>query len=317
MSNRSQKKEGEDSSVAVLLCTYCGQKFLDKQLGFFDDQSELDWALWVSDDGSKDSTREILGSFQAKWGDRKVSIHQGPCKGFVSNFLSLAHRAAGSAAYYAFSDQDDIWDQDKLSRAINWLKTVPSDVPALYCSRTRLIDDVGHLVGLSPLFPKPPSFANALVQNIGGGNTMVFNDAACRLMISLGPEPDVVIHDWWAYLVVSGCGGRVHYDPQPSLSYRQHTGNLIGVNSGWASRILRIGQLLNGQHKNWNDRNIRALRLLGDKLTPENRRALALFEEARFGKLTERLAKLKRSGVYRQTFYGTIGLIVAVLLKKL
>jgi hypothetical protein len=56
------------------------------------------------------------------------------------------------ADYYSFSDQDDIWYKDKLERAIKWLKSIPSDIPALYCSRTQLVDDTGEDLGLSPLY---------------------------------------------------------------------------------------------------------------------------------------------------------------------
>ncbi|EDK72391.1 glycosyl transferase, group 2 family protein [candidate division TM7 genomosp. GTL1] len=59
-----------------------------------------------------------------------------------------------------------------------------------------------------------------MVQNVAGGNTMVFNNAARRLLIAAGSDVDVVAHDWWVYIVVSACGGRVHYDSRPSLRYR-------------------------------------------------------------------------------------------------
>jgi glycosyltransferase involved in cell wall biosynthesis len=312
----SAASAAREPKVAVLLCTYCGQTYLPQQLDSIADQRYKNWLVLTSNDDNQDATWALLESYKNKWGANKISTIAGPQKGFVANFLSLASKAVGLADYYAYSDQDDVWDDDKLLRAVTWLKSVPKDTPALYCSRTRLIDEHNRSIGLSPLFSKPPHFANALIQNIGGGNTMVFNDAACRI-IALGEDTGVVIHDWWAYMAVTGCGGRVFYDPQPSLSYRQHTSNLIGDNMGFRSRIRRIFMIFAGCHKKWNDRNIKALRLLGDKLTQENKRTLDLFDEARSQPLFKRLIGIKRSGVYRQTFFGSLGLLVAAIFKKL
>src|SRR5207253_1787714 len=104
--------------------------------------------------------------------DQKTIVRNGPANGVCANFLSLATDPAIDADYFAFSDQDDVWYRDKLRRALTWLATVPGDVPALYCGRTELMSIDGRSYGLSPLFTRPPTFRNALVQNLGGGNTM-------------------------------------------------------------------------------------------------------------------------------------------------
>lgn len=90
-------------------------------------------------------------------------------------FLSLACRAELQADYFAFSDQDDIWLPEKLSRAIGMLEKLPPNTPSLYGSRTQLINAQGEIIGISKLIPHELSFNNALVQNVAGGNTMVFN----------------------------------------------------------------------------------------------------------------------------------------------
>lgn len=210
------------AKVAILLCTYHGQHYLAEQLDSFAAQSHTNWEVWASDDGSADDTHEILESYRQKWSDDRLSIHSGPAEGFAANFIALTCKDSIEADYYAYSDQDDIWEPDKLARAVEWLKTVPEHIPALYCSRTRLVDASNSEIGDSPLFTKPPSFANALMQNIGGGNTMVFNNAARNLLREAGKTRPVITHDWWAYMVVTGCGGRIFYDEEPTLRYRQH-----------------------------------------------------------------------------------------------
>lgn len=302
--------------VAILLCTYQGQRYLAEQLTSFEIQSHTSWEVWASDDGSEDDTHMILEAYQRKWPEGRLFVRSGPAEGFAANFLSLTCKDIIGADYYAYSDQDDIWEADKLARAVRWLQTQPVDTPALYCSRTRLVDADNNEIGVSPLFLKPPSFANALMQNIGGGNTMVFNNAARELLREAGGDRAVITHDWWAYIVVTGCGGHVFYDSEPTLRYRQHSDNLIGTNSNWASRFKRIRMLFQGHFKYWNDSNILALRTLEHRLTPENREIFQCYAKARKMSLIPRLVLLKRSGIYRQTFLGNIGLIAAAIFGK-
>lgn len=303
--------------VAVLLCTYHGQRYLAEQLDSFAAQTYPNWAVCASDDGSRDDTRAILLSYKEKWGTDRFSVCLGPAHGFVANFLSLTCKASIDASYFAYSDQDDIWEADKLERAMRWLSTIPKHVPALYCSRTRLVDEEDRDIGFSPLFTKPPSFANALMQNIGGGNTMVFNDAARQLLREAGDDIDVVTHDWWVYLVVSACGGRVFYDAHPSLRYRQHDNNLIGMNASWRARLVRMRMLWQGKFRYYNDLNIRALERLRNRITPENREIFDRFSAVRNSDLFPRLIGLKQCGIYRQTVLGNLGLAAAAIFKKL
>ena len=172
--------------VAILLCTYQAQRFLADQLQSIQAQTWPSWKLWVSDDGSKDRTLEILQSHRERWGDERLHVQPGPCRGSTANFLSLACHQVVDAPYFAFCDQDDLWHPDKLERALQWLQAVPADTPALYCSRTVLVDEHNQTIGQSHLFTHPPGFRNALVQSIAGGNTMVFNRAARALLLSAG-----------------------------------------------------------------------------------------------------------------------------------
>lgn len=313
-------RDGEGTAlprVAILLCTYYGQSYLAEQLNSFEAQSHSNWVVWASDDGSEDHTQAILESYRKKWSEGSLFVCSGPAEGFVANFLSLTCNESIEADFYAYSDQDDIWDSDKLARGVSWLQTVPDEVPGLYCSRTRLVDVNNNEIGISPLFSRPPSFANALMQNIGGGNTMLFNEAARRLLREAGERQPVVSHDWWAYLVISGCGGQVFYDSEPTLRYRQHSGNLIGTNSNWSARFKRIRMLFEGRFKYWSDSNIAALNALEHRLTPENQAIFKKFSMARKKSLIPRLVQLKRSGVYRQTILGNIGLAVAAVFGKI
>ena len=302
--------------VAILMCTKDGAAFIDDQLKSIADQTHENWILIVSDDGSNDETVAKLERF-AETHRQKTTIRKGPGRGVCANFLSLANDPTIDADYFAFSDQDDIWQPDKLRRALAWLATVPADVPGMYCGRTELMSIDERSYGFSPLFSRPPSFQNALVQSLGGGNTMVFNRAA-KKMLELAATIDVVLHDWWLYQLVSAAGGMVHYDRQPMLKYRQHPDNLIGSNIGWRGRLVRLRMMLHGRFRDWNDTNIAALRRLPAHLIqPKNREVLELFAKARCASLPKRLYYLRQSGVYRQTLLGNLGLLAATILKRI
>lgn len=319
MTNLATVKETERSNktVAILLCTYNGVEFLEQQLRSIQNQSYTDWRLWVSDDGSSDSTREIIGRFQAKWPLNAITITEGPRQGSTKNFLTLACNPKIQAAWYAFCDQDDIWDADKLSRALAWLESKPKTTPALYCTRTRLVDRDNREIGFSPFFHRAPSFRNALVQNIANGNTMVFNHAAMNLVREAGAQLDVVIHDWWLYLLVTSCGGTVFYDPHPSIRYRQHGTNLIGANDGPWQRLKRLKPLLEGRYKAWGETNEKALNKISNKINQENIRILHQSSSLRRDtSIFSRLFLLKKMGIYRQTFAGNLSLTLAVILGK-
>ena len=316
-SESAELKSSTSGKVAILMCTYQGASFLAEQLHSFERQTHRNWALYVSDDGSHDGTLDQLQSFGAQLGVERFRLFDGPCRGFVANFLSLTSRTDIAADFYAWSDQDDIWKDDKLQRALAWLQTIPSHIPALYCGRTELILESGTRCGYSPLFSFPAHFCNALVQNIGGGNTMVFNQAARGLLQEAGDSLLVPSHDWWAYQLISGAGGAVHYDPEPMVLYRQHDSNLVGTNSNFSARIQRLGMIFNGRFKDWNDQSIHALETMLHRLSPKHQGTLSQFKTSRSQNILSRVLGLRRSGVYRQTFWGNLGLILATLMKKI
>jgi glycosyltransferase involved in cell wall biosynthesis len=306
---------GHEMRVAILLGTYNGQRHLREQLNSIVRQHYSNWIIYASDDGSKDGTLDILSEYREKYGVQRIEILHGPCKGFSENFMSLVQNRACAGDFFAFCDQDDIWHPEKISRALDSLLSSKNQ-PALYCSRTRLIDESGNFRGLSNLIRKPPSFANAVVQSIAGGNTMVFNKAARDSLLHVGMQR-VVSHDWWLYILITGIGGRVVYDQAPSLDYRQHEANLVGYNGGWRARISRTRMAIGGRFKEWNDTNMAAIEAAYSLLTSENQYLYRQFHGIKSRGRLRDCVMLLRSGVHRQTLVGNTGLLLAHLLNRL
>lgn len=303
------------SEVAILMCTYNGERYLSEQLESFLQQTHKNWSLWVSDDGSSDETKNILHDFIAS-SSIQGRVLQGPQKGFCRNFLSLINNQAVSGEFYALSDQDDVWFPEKIEKSVNWLKNISPEIPALFCTRTRLVDADKNRIGYSPLFQNKATFENALVQNIAGGNTMVFNEAAMKLLREAGSEVDVPVHDWWIYLVVTACGGTVFFDQSPSLDYRQHGNNMIGNATGCQAILSRVKRFRENRFSGWVDANIEALKTISGYVLPENLRKIKDFQAIRSLSFSKRISMKKSLGIYRLTKKGQLELWAAVLLNR-
>ncbi|MCX7304838.1 MAG: glycosyltransferase family 2 protein [Hyphomicrobiales bacterium] len=304
----------DQPNVAILLATRNGAAFLDEQLQSLADQTWPAIDVWASDDGSSDATLDILTAWSKKWSKGVFRISEGPQKGFAENFRTLICNGKIEADYFAFCDQDDIWEDRKLKLAIEWMAAQDAGLPLLFCSRTLTVSSTGEPIGHSPLFRRQPSFRNAIVQSIAGGNTMVLNKAARDCLAVASGRTGFVSHDWWAYMVVTGAGGVTRYCDTPLVHYRQHGANVVGANNSWRARRARMKALFHGQFARWNDANMRGLEMNRDLLTKDAISVLEAFADARSAGAVASMKMLRASGVQRQTAGGTALLWAAVAL---
>ncbi len=313
------ERDAQADCVHILMAVFNGAETLPAQLDSFEAQTHENWRVLASDDGSSDDSRNILASFRKRHGSSRIDIIDGPRQGAAENFLGmLRHVADQSRApqWIAFSDQDDVWLSDKITRALTALKGQDQAAPALYCSRTWVTCDTLETRRLSAPRHRAPDFRNALVQNIAAGNTIVLNPAAVKLVLDAAQRVGrVVVHDWWLYQLITGAGGTVIHDDTPGLLYRQHGANQIGVNDTWRARGHRLVQLLRGEFRAWNHVNIAALRATAHVLHPDHRAALETFAHLSSQPLLRRLSLLRQLRLYRQTVGGTLTLWFAVVFR--
>jgi glycosyltransferase involved in cell wall biosynthesis len=299
------------------MTTYNGEKYLLEQLVSIENQDYRDWHLYVSDDGSTDSTLSILKKFASKNPQRVSIFNTSDNLGFVKNFLSLVSHPKISAQYYALADQDDIWCVNKLSRSVRALQA-SSQTVSLYCGRSKLIDSTGHFCGYSPLFKKKTNFSNSLVQSIGGGNTMSFNHATRTLIATASQNvQSLPSHDWWFYILISGHGGQIIYDIEPTILYRQHDANLVGTNMGVRANLNRIVRLNDGHFRQWCAENILALKGASEVLTDQNIKLFQEFVAIRHAPLHQRISFILTNKVFRQTSLGNFALKLAIIFQKI
>ncbi len=304
-------------SVAILMCTYNGEEFLEEQLDSIENQDYKNWTLFVNDDCSKDRTLSILKTYQKKWGAKKLIIRRGPQKGFCQNFLQIINDKKINADLYVLSDQDDVWMPNKLSHTLKKISKLDHSKPYLYCARTTYVSsDAKKILGESDLFLKPTSIKNALIQSIAGGNTMAFNNHLKKVTQKY-PRAKVVSHDWWLYIMNELVGGKTFYDPESTILYRQHSKSLIGANTGWIAKLKRLKMLLNGTYRVYNTRHLEVLNKLYFKGIVKNIELIDQFYILRDKPLKFRYKMIHDLGIYRQTWDGHLALYLGAFLHKL
>lgn len=296
--------------ITIALCTLNGDAHLAQQLASYVVQSHTAWDLWVSDDGSCDGTRALLEDFAATHGaGREIRILHGPQRGFAANFLSLLCHPDLPAQPVALSDQDDVWQPEKLAVG---LACIGGDTPCLYGAQSIHTDVRLHPVGCS-LGGGVPGFGNALVQNIVSGHSAMLNAPALALVRAAGVPEGVPYHDWWLYQLVTGAGGTVIVRPEAVLMYRQHGANAIGSRRGLRAGAVRTAQVFGRTYGAWVAANTAALRRVARLLTPAARATLDALAATppRIG--LARLHIFRRFGIRRQARAGTALVWLAVL----
>lgn len=265
--------------LTVLLSTFNGARFLRAQLESLTAQTLPGVGVLARDDGSADGTAALLNEYAARgtlsW---FAGEHLGPGRSFRA-LLALAP----PSEKYAFCDQDDVWDPDKLERAAEALSGLPPDAPALYCSEVRVTD-----AALRPLpgrcaRPEAADYPFALLYNAAPGCTFVFNRALLDALRRIpAASPLWESHDWTA-LQTAACLGRVIFDPGRHMCYRQHGGNAVGASRRSCAVLARkLRSFWAGEGRN--SRSGRALRLeeaLGEAMPPEARRLVGLLARYR------------------------------------
>lgn len=211
-------------TINVLLSTYNGEKYLQKQIESILAQSNVEVQIFIRDDGSTDGSIDILKQYEFQ---RKIHIVYGENIGWRRSFFKLVESVPYSAGqFYAFSDQDDIWQPLKLVKAVDKLGN--AHYPTVYHSNMTLVDSAMNFVsyrypkGYSPNTKMP----NAFFDGVGTGATIVFNSVMLHLLQQYAPTK-ATAHD--AYIVALGnLLGKVIYDSDSYILYRRHSSTATG-----------------------------------------------------------------------------------------
>lgn len=233
--------------VAVLLAAYNGMSWIAEQLASIVAQTNVDVCVYISVDPSTDGTEAWCSKYAENNPSVKLLPASGPFGGAARNFFRLIRDVDFSDFdYVSFADQDDIWYPEKLERAVNKLRLggidgYSSNVVAFWPSGRRILVDKAQ----------PQVEWDHWFEAAGPGCTYVLTQPlASALKETIVKHwhkvQSIALHDWFCYAFARSAGFKWFIDSVPGMDYRQHAGNQVGVNSGVASAISRLRQVLNG-----------------------------------------------------------------------
>lgn len=221
--------------VLVLMSTYNGEIYLREQIESLVKQTNVEISILVRDDGSTDNTIKILDDYQNKG---ILKWYTGNNLRPAKSFMDLVEKAP-NFEYYAFCDQDDVWLEDKLEIAIKKLEQFPKDLPALYYGRPRLVDSKLNLIK-NPKSSKDCmlTYGSSIINSNATGCTMVFNK--CLLEKVKKATPDYIpMHDAWFHKICIISSGKLYFDDDVHILYRQHGNNAIGISNSRLNKIKK------------------------------------------------------------------------------
>ncbi|ACU34029.1 glycosyltransferase [Actinosynnema mirum] len=217
---------GEGPRIAVCLATYNapGGHF-HEQVQSIKEQTHSNWVCLISDDGSTD--KAALRSATA--GDpRFVVVEHAENVGFYRNFGRALAMVPVDADLVALSDQDDVWDADKL--AVMAERFADPSVQLAYCDM-RLVDGGGAVVAESAWTNRPNQWTDLeqllLLNTVTGAATVLRADLLRERVLPLPPGTPAAYHDQWIAATALAVG-RIEFVDRALQSYRQHGANVTG-----------------------------------------------------------------------------------------
>jgi rhamnosyltransferase len=233
--------------VAVVLAVYNGMQWLNEQLDSILKQDNVELTIFISIDTSYDESEALCQKLAEQHKNIVVLPNAGKFGGASKNFFRLIRDVDFSNFdYFAFADQDDIWFQDKLLNAVNKLVETKSDgyssnVVAFWVTGKEIIVEKSQL----------QCEWDYIFEAAGPGCTYVMTirlaHAIKKSVIANWSEINKLeLHDWYCYAYARANGFQWYIDQRPSLLYRQHSNNQVGVNRGWKAFLFRSKKIVIG-----------------------------------------------------------------------
>lgn len=220
--------------ISVAICTYCGERYIARQLQSIIQQDRPVQEIVLYDDGSTDRTTELADAILAKSGIAYRLVRNQQTLGVTKNFEACISACSGDLIFTA--DQDDIWAPEKVRRLLEAFQD-PQVVMAY--SDARIVDAEGcelrpSLYRRDGFWPEPftqETFQDAVVRlsQTVYGCTMAFRGDFVRKILPF--YPSMANHDAWI-MCCAPLFGKVIFLPEPLMSYRIHGGNTVASVGG-------------------------------------------------------------------------------------
>ena len=312
----------ENTIISVLLSAFNGDAFIQEQVESIVKQNFNSFNIIIRDDGSKNSNYEFTKNISDKYNipiivDDKNDENMGSVKSY--NRLLCQSKSD----YICFSDQDDVWEKDKLFHSFNRMKKLEkkygSHMPILVHSDLVVCDQhlrmINHsFINYIKLDPSKKSLNYLLVQNNVTGCTMIINRALKEKSMPI--PKSACVHDWWFALVAS-LFGIIDFINIPTVFYRQHSGNQIGAKKygiGFLLNLFKKRELLKNEfHASVQQAATFYHRYKGELNTEQKEMLLALVNIEK-EKYIRRANVILKYRFFKQDLLRTIGLIGLIYL---
>lgn len=300
--------------VTVLLASFNGERFIAQQLDSLLAQTYTDFNILIHDDGSVDSTPDIIERYAARYPEKITVLNAPPTGAAQRNFALLLSKC--DSQYIAFCDQDDVWKSDKIEKNVAALKKAE----AQFGRQTPLLVHSDLCVADSELNTLSPSFfdfqglrgsvtlPHTLVQNFVTGCTVMINRALAQRCGEIPPQ--CAMHDWWIALTAL-LFGRIEFIDEPLVLYRQHGFNQVGAKSscgiGFIKRKMKeLDKVKDNIAVTYTQAQL-LLSRYSDALDEENRRILTAYSKIPELSKLQRIKTLNKYGFKKNTAVRRIG----------
>ena len=231
-------------SIAVLLAAYNGMEWIEEQVASISSQKNTSIQIFISVDLSNDKTYEWCQNLARNNSYIKVLPYGERFGGAAKNFYRLIRDVDFSYFdYIALSDQDDIWDSDKLHHAIS---VIEKDNLDGYSGNVIAFWSDGQERLVKKNFPQKRF--DYFFEAAGPGCTYVFKQKAIqkfkKFLIKNWTKVNLVeLHDWMIYAYFRSQGMKWKIDSKSLMRYRQHDNNQVGTNYGLKAYLIRFKKI--------------------------------------------------------------------------
>ena len=222
--------------VNILMSTYNGQEFIAQQIQSIQKQTFENWNLLIRDDGSSDETPKIIADFaKSDARIRFINADKRENFGVIKNFYTLLKYE--KADYYFFSDQDDVWQPQKLELTLASVEKENNQIPLMVYTDLAVVDRDLQVLHDSMIKTQShhanTSLLEELTENTVTGGTMMVNHCLAKQWKQC--YDDLIMHDWYLALLAASLGKLIYLDETTEL-YRQHESNVLGART-WSKRL--------------------------------------------------------------------------------
>lgn len=305
------------------MATFNGGKYLREQIQSVENQSYQNWRMLVSDDGSSDNTRDIVGSEMANDARIQWANNDGEHSGSYANFMHLLRKS--NADYSMFCDQDDVWLPNKVEVTFEKMRELEEefpDEPLMVFTDLEVVDESLNRVSesfdrMADIDPNRVKITDLLVAGVAPGCTMMLNKKLRDLANEYRNNGGVRVHDWWVSLIAAGMG-HIGYVPLATIKYRQHSNNQIGATkvslaksivttSFKSSRTSVLGMMMRADACN---------DAFGSDLSDDDRESLQTFLAIPSSAWPRRVALSIRAGIWKRGLLRKVGQLITILTMK-